>query len=474
MSDLPPARRAQGEVSVSYANNTALQNDQCVNHTRPDSAPPPHEPMPLMDENGNVVSETNDTHHSAPPSQSKRDKNQSAGSSFDSEPTTLETDVIPPASTRKSPKPDSKGINFKNAPLTKNRNTETDHAKETLESNTDNKLDTQPDSQSTSMNNDTTLSDGCDHTAEVPKEELHPIYEKLNPQYQDRFGERGVAILLDDAKAFYDTTDIQTIRSEMDKAVLLVKEEDGRNVMESVKVKGQSMQVYLCLVRPSSIPMLKKNNRRKKKKQNGQTTQEKQPHQQSRKVVESKPTPSANGQQSQQGGKQNQTNNAAKGKSEGRGSSANKKQSQQIPKGQKDNRGVQQKSQKTNSPTAKGNVQSVTQKDIQSENGYQQHLPSTDGVDYGLISALMSPRKGSLADKIKLLQEQGKSDFYEEKADGLLLNIFQMTIYMSVGRTISARHMLRALMHQHSIEAEEGVALIPYEKLNVIQHVEGN
>lgn len=477
MSDLPPARRGQGEVQVAYAEQGASQNDQSVNRTHPDSAPPPHEPMPLMDENGNVVSETHNTPNTAPPSFQQNDDSQLNESVSDNQSASMEAEVVPPRSTSTSSKSDSKGIKFKNSPDSKGitfknipekkeqKKTETDHAEELSESNTDNKLDRQPD---------TTPSDGCDHTAEVPKEVLHPIYEKLNPQYQDRFGERGVAILLDDAKAFYDTTDIQTIRSEMDKAALLVKEEDGRNVMESVKVKGQPMQVYLCLVRPSSIPMLKKNNRRKKKKQNGQTTQEKQTHQQSRKVVESKPTPSANGQQSQQGGKQNQTNNAAKGKSEGRGSSANKKQSQQIPKGQKDNRGVQQKSQKTNSPTAKGNVQSVTQKDIQSENGYQQHLPSIEGVDYGLIAALMSPRKGSLADKIKWLQEQGKTEFYEEKNNGLRLDINEMTRLLSVEKKLYARHMLSALKRQHKIEAKEGVALIPYEKLNVIQHVEDN
>lgn len=438
MCDLPPARRGQGEVSVSYANNTALQNDQSVNHTHPDSAPPPHEPMPLMDENGNVVSETNNAHQSAPTSHSEHDNNQSSESSFDSEPATLETDVIPPASTRKSSKPDNKGVKFKNAPVTKNRNTETDHAKETLESNTDNKLDTQPDSQSTSMNNDTPLSDGCDDKAESPDEELHPIYEKLNPKYQDRFGYRGVAILLEDAKAFYDTNDIQTIKSEMQKASLFVKEDDGRNVIENVKIKGQPMQVFLCLVRPASIPVLeKKTNRRKKKKKQNYSAVQGKPHHQ---------------------------------------------QNQQAPKEHQHNRSAQQQSQPDDKSNAAQDVQMRAQADTQKEEkngaqaktGYQQHLPSTEGVDYGLIAALMSPRKGSLAEKIKWLQEQGHTDFYNEKSDGLLLNIFTMTIHLSVGRTIHVRHMAQALTRQHSIDVKEGVALIPYNKLNLIQHVEGN
>lgn len=459
MSDLPPARRGQGEVQVAYAEQGASQNEQSVNRTHPESAP--HEPIPLMDENGNVVSEAHNTPNTAPPSQSKRDKNQSAGSSFDSEPTTLETDVIPPASTRKSPKPDSKGINFKNAPLTKNRNTETDHAKETLESNTDNQLDTQPDSQSTSMNNDTTLSGGCGDIAEAPKEALHPIYEKLNPQHQDTFGERGVAILMEDIKAFYDTNNIQAIKSELNKAKLLVKEDDGSNVTKIVEVKGQPMQVFLCLVRPSSIPMLKKkNNRRRKKKQNGQPANGKPNQQQNQKAVKSNPASNAKGQQSPQGGKHNQAHNAAKGKAQHQGASANKKQSQQSPK--------------TDAPAAKGNRQGDSQKEVQGKNGYQQHLPSTEGVDYGLIAALMSPRKGSLADKLKWLQEQGKTDFYEEKNNGLRLDINEMTRLLSVEKKLYARHMLSALKRQHKIETKEGVAFIPYEKLNVIQHVEDN
>ena len=455
MSDLPPARRAQGEVSVSYANNTALQNDQSVNHSHPDSAPPPHEPMPLMDENGNVVSETNNAHQSAPPSLSEHDNNQSSESSFDSEPATLETDVIPPASTRKSSKPDNKGIKFKNAPVTKNRNTETDHAKETLESNTDSKLDTQPDCQSTSMNNDTTLSDGCDDKGEKPDEGLHPIYEKLDPKYQDRFGERGVAILLEDAKAYYDTDDIQTIKSEMQKASLFVKEDDGRIVMEKVEVKGQPMQIFLCLFRPASIPVLekKRNRRRKKKGQSNSAVQGKPGNQQNQQAPKSTATRTAN-PNGQLGEKKNHNDQTAQGKSHQMQSTVDGKQNVQV--------------------RAQRDSQKEENSDEKAKTGYQQYLPSTEGMDYGLIAALMSPKKGSLAEKVKWLQEQGLTDFYEEKKDGLLLNIFKMTIHLSVGRTIHVRHMARALTRQHSIDVKEGVALIPYDKLNMIQYVESN
>lgn len=461
MSDLPPARRRQAEVSVTYAEQSASQNDQPAHHAPANSSPPPFEPMPLMDENGNVVSEK-DGANTTPPYQQQNDNSRLTESVSDNQSASLETEVVPPQATDTASKsdskdikfknkPDRKGIKFKNAPEQKEQTkTEADHAEESSESNTDSTLETQPDKKATSSDNDMTPSDGCDDTTEASKEALHPIYEKLNPQHQDIFGERGVAILMEDIKAFYDTNNIQAIKSELNKAKLLVKEDDGSNVTKIVEVKGQPMQVFLCLVRPSSIPMLKKkNNRRRKKKQNGQTANGKPNQQQNQKTVKSNPASNANGQQSPQGGK-----------AQHQGSSANKKQSQQTPK--------------KDAPTAKGNEQADAQKEVQGKNGYQQHLPSTDSVDYGLIAALMSPRKGSLADKLKWLQEQGKTDFYEEKNNGLRLDINEMTRLLSVEKKLYARHMLSALKRQHKIEAKEGVALIPYEKLNVIQHVEDN
>lgn len=437
MSDLPPARRGQGKVSMIHVEQSESQNVPDVNHTLADSAPPHHDPMPLMDENGNIVSEANGINNSTPPSQRKRDNSLATESVTDNHSVSIETDVIPqePSPARNSSKPDNKGIKFKNAPATRGKtNTEADHAHESSKSHTDNDAMTQTDSQSTSMNSEAASPYGCDGSADVHKEVLHPLYEKLDPKIQDRFGERGVAILLDDAKAFYDTADIPTIKSEMQKASLLVKEDDGRVVMESVKVKGQPMQVFLCLVRPASIPMLKKKNtRRKKKKQNGQTAQGQ----------------SINQQSSQRAKQEVRSNNKA----------------------------TQQQAQHSESQDVKSASKKETQQETKvetpTENGYQQHLPSTDGVDHGLIAALLSPAQGSLADKIKLLQAQGHSDFYEEKPEGLLLNVGMMTEHLSVGKTIQARHMMLALKRQYEINIEGVVALIPYDQLNLIQHVEG-